>query len=107
MVSNVIESVETIDEAMTAMEPIFVNLAATIAEFEPVTMLVSNAQYINARTRLPDNIRVLEMSNDRSSVCLSGSFFKIKSFTKFLSFDREYRRRNLIWWPDNLWFENN
>jgi len=42
----------------------FVNLATTIAEFEPVTMLVSNEQYENARARLPEYIRVVEMSND-------------------------------------------
>ncbi len=42
----------------------FVNVATAISEFEPVTVCVSNAQYNNARTRLPDNIRVVEMSND-------------------------------------------
>ncbi len=58
------ERTDTYRDGAKPVQEVFVNLAAAIAEFEPVTMLVSNAQYINARTRLPENIRVLEMSND-------------------------------------------
>ncbi len=44
----------------------FVDVAKAIAEVTPVTMTVSAAQYDNARGRLPENIRVMEMSTDDS-----------------------------------------
>lgn len=44
----------------------FVEVAKTISEFEPVTMVVSRDQYKNARNMLPDSIRVIEMANDDS-----------------------------------------
>ena len=42
----------------------FVEVATAIARFEPVTVGVSRAQFLNARRLLPDHIRVVEMSND-------------------------------------------
>ena len=42
----------------------FAEVARAISEFEPVTMIVSKGQYENARNRLPEEIRVVEMSND-------------------------------------------
>ena len=42
----------------------FANVAKAISEFEPVTMCVSAAQYENARARLPEPIRVVEMSSN-------------------------------------------
>ncbi len=60
------ERTDTYRDGAKPVQEVFVKLAATIAEFEPVTMLVSNAQYINARSRLPENIQVVEMSNDDS-----------------------------------------
>lgn len=42
----------------------YTNVAKAISSFTPVTMLVSNSQYANARKRLPKEIRVLEMSSD-------------------------------------------
>lgn len=42
----------------------FAEVAAAIAEFEPVTMCVSAAQYQNARAMLPKHIRVVEMSSN-------------------------------------------
>ena len=42
----------------------FVEVARAISAFEPVTMLVSAAQYANARNQLPDEVRVVEMSTD-------------------------------------------
>ncbi|MCR5088316.1 MAG: agmatine deiminase [Oscillospiraceae bacterium] len=64
------------DGAKPAQE-VFVNVATAISEFEPVTMLVSNAQYENARSRLPDNIRVVEMSNDDAWVRDTGPTFVV------------------------------
>ncbi|WP_088838812.1 agmatine deiminase [Listeria sp. ILCC792] len=40
------------------------DVAVAISKFEPVTMFVSYEQYANARDMLPDNIRVIEMSNN-------------------------------------------
>lgn len=42
----------------------YAQVAEAISEFTPVTMLVSAAQYENARYILPEMIRVLEMSSD-------------------------------------------
>lgn len=42
----------------------YANVAKAISEFTPVTMLVSYGQYSNCRSRLPENIRVIEMSNN-------------------------------------------
>lgn len=42
----------------------FANVAKAISEFEAVTMCVSAAQYENARARLPESIRVVEMSSN-------------------------------------------
>lgn len=44
----------------------FVEVAKAIAEVTPVTMTVSADQYDNARGRLPENIRVVEMSTNDS-----------------------------------------
>ena len=53
----------------------FVKVAEAISEFEPVTVLVSCGQYFNARNMLPDNIRVLEVSNDDAWVRDCGATF--------------------------------
>ena len=43
----------------------FTTVASAIASSEPVTVGASAAQFQNARARLPDNVRVVEMtSND-------------------------------------------
>jgi agmatine deiminase len=42
----------------------FANVATAIARFEPVTVGVSGSHYEFARTQLPANIRVVEMSHD-------------------------------------------
>ena len=52
-------------------------VAMAIAKHTPVTMLVSNAQYANCRARLPEHIRVVEMSNDDAWVRDSGPTFVI------------------------------
>jgi agmatine deiminase len=40
----------------------FVEVAAAISQFEPVTVCASSDQWENARNQLPANVRVLEMS---------------------------------------------
>ncbi|MDW7730021.1 MAG: agmatine deiminase [Bacillota bacterium] len=47
-------------------EKAFSAVAEAISRFEPVTMCVSGRQFVNARNRLPEQIRVLEMSNNDS-----------------------------------------
>lgn len=42
----------------------YANVAKAISEFSPVNMLVSYEQYQNCRARLPENIRVIEMSSN-------------------------------------------
>ncbi|SFK97229.1 agmatine deiminase [Shimia haliotis] len=41
---------------------VWVDLCATIAKFQPVTVIASGDQYKTARYMLPDNVRVVEMS---------------------------------------------
>lgn len=55
----------------------YTEVAAAIAKHTPVTMLVSNAQYANCRARLPEHIRVVEMSSDDAWVRDSGPTFVI------------------------------
>ncbi|MGI6021449.1 MAG: agmatine deiminase [Lachnospiraceae bacterium] len=55
----------------------YVNIATAISEFTPVTMIVSPQQYANARARLPENIRVVEMVNDDAWVRDCGPSFLV------------------------------
>lgn len=43
---------------------VFAEVAREIARFEPVTVCVNHDQFANARHMLPDEVRVVEMSND-------------------------------------------
>ena len=51
------------------------NVARAISEFTPVTMLVNSSQFANARTRLPENIKVVEMSSNDAWVRDCGPTF--------------------------------
>jgi agmatine deiminase len=53
----------------------FAAVARAIAEFEPVTMGVSAAQFDNAVNQLPPSVRVVEISNDDSWVRDCGPTF--------------------------------
>ena len=55
----------------------FVRVASAIAESEPVTMCVSAAQFQNARARLPDTVRLVEMSTNDAWMRDSGPNFVI------------------------------
>ena len=55
----------------------FTNVAKAISRFTPVTMLVSQSQYQNARYQLPADVRVLEVSNNDSWVRDCGPSFVI------------------------------
>ena len=49
-----------------AAQEAFTNVAMAISKTTPVTMIVNEGQYQNARHRLPSNIKVIEMSADDS-----------------------------------------
>ncbi|KAL5815721.1 hypothetical protein ACOSQ4_026362 [Xanthoceras sorbifolium] len=53
------------DNAVHAQR-VFAKVATAISKFEPVTVCASVAQWDNARSQLPDNIRVIEMSMNDS-----------------------------------------
>lgn len=56
-------------------QKVFTEVADSIAKYEPVTVLVNNDQYSNARNMLNDSVRVLEVSNDDSWVRDCGATF--------------------------------
>lgn len=58
-------------------QKVFAEVANTIAKYEPMTMIVSKAQFSNAREVLDDSVRVVEMSNDDSWVRDCGATFVI------------------------------
>ncbi|KAG9448659.1 hypothetical protein H6P81_008624 [Aristolochia fimbriata] len=43
-------------------QQVFAKVASTISKYEPVTVCASASQWANARSQLPENIRVVEMS---------------------------------------------
>jgi len=53
----------------------FTDVATAIATFEPVTVGVNQSQYSNARSMLPDYIRVVELSNNDSWIRDCGPTF--------------------------------
>ena len=55
----------------------FARVAEAIAQAEPVTVLASAHQYVNARERLPLHIRVVEMSTNDSWVRDTGPSFVV------------------------------
>ena len=55
----------------------FANVAKAIARFEPVTVCVSPSQYLNARSRLPGEVRVVEMVSDDAWIRDCGPTFVI------------------------------
>lgn len=60
---------------------VFTEVAKAIARHTPVTMLVNNSQYANARARLPEHIRVVEMSSDDSWCRDCGPTFVVNDAT--------------------------
>ena len=71
----------------------FARVAAAIAQFEPVTMCVSAAQFRNARNLLPADIRVVEMSNNDSWMRDCGPTFVVN----------KHMERRGVDWQFNAW----
>jgi agmatine deiminase len=55
----------------------FAAVASAIAQFEPVTVGVSPQQFVNARSRLPANVRLVEMSCNDSWIRDCGPTFVV------------------------------
>lgn len=55
----------------------FAQIAAIIARFEPVTMLVNRDQYANAKAMLPPAVRVVEMSSNDAWMKDYGPFYVV------------------------------
>lgn len=68
-------------------------VAKAIAQFEPVTMLVSAKQYKNARQLLPNSIRVMEMSNNDAWIKDYGPIYVVNKNGKVRGVD----------WRFNAW----
>ncbi len=59
------------------VQKVFVELASVLVKYQPMTVLVNESQYKNARSMLPSKIRVLEMSNNDAFVKDTGPLYLI------------------------------
>jgi agmatine deiminase len=71
----------------------FVAVAAAIARFEPVTMMVSARQFAQARAMLPEAVRVVEVSTNDSWARDVGPSFLVNATGELAGVD----------WPFNAW----
>jgi agmatine deiminase len=71
----------------------FTRVAEAIAEVEPVTVCVSAGQYVNARQRLSDAVRLVEMSSNDSWIRDCGPTFLVN----------EERQVRGVDWKFNAW----
>lgn len=74
-------------------QAVFAAVAAAIGEFEPVTMMVSARQFAAARARLPDSVRVIEMSTNDAWARDVGCSFLLNGAGELAGVD----------WPFNAW----
>jgi len=74
-------------------QKVFTEVANAIGKYEPMTMVVSRAQYDNARNMLADYVKVVEMSNDDSWMRDCGATFVID----------ERGNKRAIDWKFNAW----
>lgn len=71
-------------------QKVFAEVANTIGRYEPMTMIVSKAQYENAKHWLNDYVRVVEMTNDDSWVRDCGATFVINDKGEMRGVDWEF-----------------
>jgi agmatine deiminase len=71
----------------------FTAVATAIAEYEPVTMMVSARQFANARAQLPEHIRLVEVSTNDAWCRDVGCSFLLGPDQKLAGVD----------WPFNAW----
>ena len=74
-------------------QEVFAKLANTIVKYEECTMVVSRAQYQNAKAHLDPRVRVVEMSNDDSWIRDCGATFVVD----------DNRNMRGIDWTFNAW----
>ncbi|XP_010257845.1 PREDICTED: agmatine deiminase [Nelumbo nucifera] len=80
---------------------VFAEVACAISKFESVTVCASAAQWVNARTMLPQNIRVIEMSMNDSWFRDTGSTFVICDSTSSSGYSEQ--KVAGIDWNFNSW----
>lgn len=68
----------------------YARVASAIAQSEPVAMCVSTAQFSNARARLPENVRVVEMSTNDAWMRDSGPKFIVNDKGQVRGVDWEF-----------------
>ncbi|MFC6289654.1 agmatine deiminase [Levilactobacillus angrenensis] len=68
----------------------FARLAETIAQFEPVTMLVNQDQYAHARAELSPAVRVVEMSSNDSWMKDCGPFYVVNDAGEIRAVDFQF-----------------
>ncbi len=68
----------------------FTTVAATISQFEPMTVGVSGRQYQNARAMLPSHIRVVEISSNDAWARDTGPTFVINDAGELRGIDWEF-----------------
>ena len=71
----------------------FAAVAAAIARFEPVTMMASAVQYANARKKLPQGVRLVEVSTNDCWARDIGASFVVNGEGELRGVD----------WPFNAW----
>ncbi|KAL2479088.1 Agmatine deiminase [Forsythia ovata] len=74
----------------------YANVASAISRFEPVTVCASAAQWANARSLLPEHIRVVEMSMNDSWFRDTGPTFVVRK-TKSSPENLEHRLAGIDW----------
>ncbi|KAF9592857.1 hypothetical protein IFM89_017822 [Coptis chinensis] len=74
----------------------FVRVATAISKFEHVTMCASAAQWSNARSKIPENIRVVEMSMNDSWFRDIGPTFVVRDKAPSLG-DQEHEVAGIDW----------
>lgn len=79
----------------------FVDVATAISLFEPVTVCASPAQWTNARSQLPPQIRVIEMSMNDAWFRDTGPTFVVRD--RSLSTEEKIRDVAGIHWTFNSW----
>nr|KJB06900.1 hypothetical protein B456_001G065900 [Gossypium raimondii] len=75
---------------------VFARVATTISKFEPVTVCASAAQWENARTLLPPNVRVLEMSMNDAWFRDTGPTFVVRKGA-VISDNHKHRVAGIDW----------
>ncbi|CAM6094739.1 unnamed protein product [Calypogeia fissa] len=81
----------------------FVEVATAISRFEPVTVCASPAQWQNAREKLPQNIRVVEMSMNDAWFRDTGPTFLVRNHQVQSSLHENAREVSGVCWTFNAW----